>query len=67
MIARGEFEINLAPQIDDTAPVGRMIINKSYQGDLEGSGIGQMISKRLDNGTALSCQANSPATKSTII
>ena len=27
-------------------------MNKSYKGDMKGSGIGQMISKRTENGTA---------------
>lgn len=51
--AKGEFEINIVPQADDAAPAGRMTINKSYQGDLEGSGIGQMISKRIEGGAAV--------------
>lgn len=53
MSARGKFEVNLEPQKDDVAPVGRMIINKSYKGGLEGSGIGQMISKRTEGGVAV--------------
>jgi len=53
MSAKGRFEINLAPQQDGATPAGRMIINKSYQGDLDGSGVGQMISKRTESGTAI--------------
>ena len=53
MSAKGKFDINFAPQEDDTTPAGRMIINKSYQGDMEGSGVGQMISKRTESGTAV--------------
>ncbi len=30
-----------------------MLIEKSYLGDMSGSGIGQMISKRTENGTAV--------------
>lgn len=52
MTIKGEFEVSLLPQEDEEAPVGRMLINKSYQGQLEGTGTGQMISKRLENGTA---------------
>lgn len=52
MPATGDFEVDLAPQADAGAPAGRMILNKSYQGDMSGSGTGQMISKRTENGTA---------------
>ncbi len=52
MSAKGVFEVDLEPQADACAPAGRMILNKSYQGDMTGSSIGQMISKRTDNGTA---------------
>lgn len=53
MSAKGKFEVNLIPQKDDEASAGRMIINKSYQGDIEGAGVGQMISKRTESGTAI--------------
>lgn len=53
MTASGTFEIDLAPQTDSDAPAGRMVINKTYQGDLVGSGVGQMISKRTQNGAAV--------------
>lgn len=52
MSAKGGFEVDLAPQAD-AAPAGRMILNKRYEGDLNGSGIGQMISKRTEDGTAV--------------
>lgn len=52
MSAKGQFEVNLAPQQDEN-PAGRMLINKTYSGDLEGSGIGQMISKRTPTGEAV--------------
>lgn len=53
MSAKGKFEVSLLPKKDDKAPAGRMTINKSYQGDVEGTGVGQMISKRTENGTAI--------------
>lgn len=53
MTASGFFEVNLEQQLDESAPVGRMIINKKYTGDIEGTGIGQMISKRVDGGAAV--------------
>jgi len=53
MSASGIFEVNIEPQKDENAPVGRMLINKKYTGDIEGTGIGQMISKRTDSGTAV--------------
>ena len=53
MSATGEFEIDLAPQADGSAPAGRMVLNKTYQGDMDGSGVGQMISKRTENGVAV--------------
>ena len=53
MSAKGKFEVNLELQNDDVAPAGRMLINKSYSGGLEGSGVGQMISKRTENGVAV--------------
>ncbi|WP_353519027.1 DUF3224 domain-containing protein [Thalassotalea sp. SU-HH00458] len=52
MIAKGQFNISLTPQ-DDESPAGRMLIDKTYTGDLIGSGIGQMISKRTVAGTAV--------------
>jgi len=53
MSANGAFEIDLTPQEDTGYPAGRMLIKKTYLGDMKGSGIGQMISKRLENGTAV--------------
>lgn len=53
MSANGTFEVELEPQADAGSPAGRMHITKTYQGDLQGSGIGQMISKRTENGTAV--------------
>jgi len=53
MPASGTFEIDLTPQEDSGFAAGRMLIRKTYLGDMTGSGIGQMISKRLENGTAV--------------
>ena len=53
MVAKGTFEVNLTPQADDSFPAGRMVIDKIYQGDINGSGTGQMISKRTENGAAV--------------
>ena len=53
MTATGTFEVDLSPQEDEAAPVGRMLIDKTYQGDLVGKGLGQMISKRTGNGVAV--------------
>ena len=53
MPASGTFEVNLEPQQDENAPAGRMIIHKKYTGDVAGTGVGQMISKRTDGGAAV--------------
>ena len=53
MSATGIFEVNLDPQNDENAPAGRMIIDKKYSGALVGKGIGQMISKRTETGSAV--------------
>jgi len=53
MTATGTFGVDLSPQEDVVTPAGRMLIDKTYQGDLVGKGIGQMISKRTDNGVAV--------------
>lgn len=53
MNASGEFEVNLEPQAEDSHPVGRMLINKTYTGELLGTGIGQMISKSSEAGYAV--------------
>ncbi|NND43724.1 MAG: DUF3224 domain-containing protein [Xanthomonadales bacterium] len=55
MPAEGTFEVELTPQEDREFPAGRMLINKRYTGDMSGSGIGQMISKRTEEGTAVYC------------
>lgn len=48
----GSFDVIMEPQQDSDAPVGRMLIKKQYSGGLSGSGIGQMLSKRTESGTA---------------
>lgn len=53
MFAAGTFEVELKPQEDVAFPAGRMLIKKTYFGDLNGSGVGQMISKRTGGGTAI--------------
>jgi hypothetical protein len=44
--ATGEFDVKLVPQKDEgigDATIGRMSIDKQYHGDLEGTGLGQML------------------------
>jgi len=53
MSTNGAFEIDMAPQADPSAPAGRIVLNKTYQGDMNGSGVGQMISKRTESGAAV--------------
>jgi hypothetical protein len=53
MTASGTFTVNLEPQADEEAPAGRMVIHKEYSGGMVGKGIGQMISKRTESGTAV--------------
>ena len=55
MTAKGSFEIDLEPQSDSAAPMGRMLISKTYVGNIEARGSGQMLSKRTDNGVAVYC------------
>ena len=53
MTAKGTFEVDLQPQADVDSPAGRMVIDKTYSGDMTGSGVGQMISKRIEGGAAV--------------
>lgn len=53
MSATGSFEVDLTPQEDIDAPAGRMLLRKTYEGGMSGSAVGQMISKRIDSGTAV--------------
>ena len=44
--ASGTFDVKITPQKDEgigDATVGRMSIDKQYHGDLEGTGLGQML------------------------
>ena len=53
MKAKGTFDVTLDPFEDEHAPAGRMVINKTYRGGLEGTGTGQMLSKRTAEGVAV--------------
>jgi hypothetical protein len=53
MTVTGTFEVDLKPQADADTPAGRMLIDKTYSGDMTGSGKGQMISKGTESGTAV--------------
>lgn len=44
----GKFEVNMQPQTDEAFSVGRMTIDKSYNGDLSAVGKGQMLSHMTD-------------------
>ncbi len=48
MTASGSFQITLTPQTDIEFESGRMTIEKTYSGDLEGKGRGQMLSTRTE-------------------
>ncbi len=53
--AVGTFEVKLTPQDDGSeTPVGRMSIEKQFQGDLEGTSRGQMLmaSSESEKGSA---------------
>lgn len=53
MTAKGTFDVDLQPQDDADTPAGRMVIDKTYSGDMTGSGKGQMISKRTEGWLSL--------------
>jgi hypothetical protein len=45
--ARGTFEVKLSPQSDEQSPtpfLGRLLLDKQFQGDLEAVSRGQMLS-----------------------
>ncbi len=49
--AKGTFEVKIKPQADEGVgdpTVGRMSIEKQYHGDLEGTGLGQMLAGMTD-------------------
>ena len=47
MHASGTFDVKLAPQADEN-PVGRMTLDKQFQGGLEGTSKGQMLAFRTE-------------------
>lgn len=53
IFAKGHFDVILTGQEDLDAPAGRMLIEKTYHGDMEGTGTGQMISKRTEKGASV--------------
>jgi len=52
MLAKGKFTVEVLPQNDGEFNAGRLTISKTYTGDIVGTGKGQMISKRIENGPA---------------
>lgn len=44
---RGPFDVKMLPQAD-SGPVGRMLLDKTYHGDLEGPSVGQMLAVSTD-------------------
>lgn len=49
MVATGTFDVELTPQSTDEAPgstLGRMSLAKTYRGDLEAAGEGEMLTAR---------------------
>ena len=54
MTARGTFDVKLSPQADDSAgagPFGRLFLNKQFQGELQASSHGQMLSTETGQGS----------------
>ncbi|WP_018981567.1 DUF3224 domain-containing protein [Salinimonas chungwhensis] len=52
--ATGRFDVEITPQKDDVA-AGRMVIEKHYEGEIQGVGRGQMLSKQVENGVSVYC------------
>ena len=52
MSAVGSFEVEIVPQTDDEIDAGRMILKKTFIGDLKGIAKGQMLSKRTSVDTS---------------
>ncbi len=50
MHARGPFDVKVTPQDDKSADtkLGRMALDKQYHGDIEGTGVGQMLTAATD-------------------
>jgi len=54
--ARGSFEVQISPQAEDRAEgstLGRMSLDKQFQGDLEAIGKGEMLTAGTDMGSAV--------------
>ena len=54
--ARGSFEVQINPQMEDKAEgstLGRMSLDKQFQGDLEATGKGEMLTAGTDTGSAV--------------
>lgn len=41
--ARGTFDVKITPQTGEDGPVGRMLLEKTFHGDVSGTGAGQML------------------------
>jgi hypothetical protein len=43
--AKGEFDVKITPAADKTPDpaLGRLVVNKNYRGDLEGTSVGEML------------------------
>lgn len=48
LVAKGEFEVTIEPQVDGNFQTGRMTIDKTFSGDLQASSQGQMLSHRTE-------------------
>lgn len=44
--AVGTFDVKLAPLDFDQSPIGSMLIDKTFEGDLQGTSVGQMLAFR---------------------
>ena len=56
MCASGSFEVQITPQAQDQAEgssLGRMALDKQFQGDLVGTGKGEMLTAGTDAGSAV--------------
>lgn len=54
--ARGEFDVTIAPQTQDSAQgstLGRMTLEKIFRGDIEGTSKGEMLTAMMENGSAV--------------
>ncbi len=41
--ARGTFDVKITPQTGDEGPVGRLLLAKTFHGDVDGTSKGQML------------------------